>query len=274
MDIAMQEKPLRLVLIGWGAINSRVSELLNRRGCPVEIVGVAKRGTPRATYPLPLGAKLLSSERDMSALKPDLVIEAAGRAAVAQWAPVALAAAPAVIISSTSAFCDPELLASLTNAAKCHGSRIVLPSGAIGGMDALGGLAVLGLNDVLHQIIKPPQAWKSTQAEALVDLDRLTERTIFFSGSARDAAVSYPRSANATVVTALAGIGLDRTRVEMIADPGASMNEHTISAHGAFGRMQIVLQNAPLLVNPKSSELAASSLVRLVEQRVSNVNVQ
>jgi aspartate dehydrogenase len=266
--------PLRIVFIGWGAINSRVGELLMQRRCPVEIVGIATIDTPEARAALPPGVPFLASEDQLAALKPDLVIEAAGRAAIAQWAPAALAAAPALILASTSAFTDDSLLAWLSNLAEKHHSKIELPSGAIGGIDALAGAAVLGLDDVLHQIIKPPVAWKATKAEQLLDLDGLTERTVFFSGTAREAAASYPQNANATVVTSLAGIGLDRTRVELIADPAVSLNGHIISARGAFGRMQMILENRPLATNPKSSELTALSLVRLIEQRVGYVVVR
>jgi aspartate dehydrogenase len=151
-----------------------------------------------------------------------------------------------------------------------RGSRIVLPSGAIGGVDALASAAVLGLDDVVHQVVKPPVAWKGTPAEKVIDLGALTERTVFFSGTAREAAGQYPQNANATVVTALAGIGLDETRVELVADPAVRLNGHRIVARGAFGHMEIALENSPLATNPKSSELTALSLVRLIEQRVSH----
>jgi aspartate dehydrogenase len=268
----MQRKA-RLVFIGWGAINSRVGALLQQRGTPVEIAAIATVDTPDARAQLPRDVPFLGSADQLAALKPDLVIEAAGRAAIAQWAPAALAAAPAMIIASTSAFSDDTLLAWLVELAERHGSRIEVPSGAIGGIDALAGAAVLGLDEVTHQIVKPPLAWKNTPAEQLVDLDGLKDRVVFFAGSAREAAAAYPQNANATVVTALAGIGMDRTRVEMVADPAVIMNGHRIVARGAFGRMEMALENRPLATNPKSSELTALSLVRMIEHRVKPVVV-
>jgi aspartate dehydrogenase len=159
------------------------------------------------------------------------------------------------------------LLARLVDVADLHGSRIFIPSGAIGAVDALASAAVLDLNEVTHQIVKPPIAWRGTPAEALLDLENLHERAVFFSGSAREAASRYPQNANATVVTALAGVGLDKTRVEMVADPGVRINGHRITASGAFGRLEILLENNPLATNPKSSELTALSLVRLIEHQ-------
>jgi aspartate dehydrogenase len=102
----------------------------------------------------------------------------------------------------------------------------------------------------------------------MVDLDQITEPTVIFSDSARAAADAFPQNANVAVITALAGIGLDQTRVTLVADPDAGSNLHEISASGAFGTMQLRFENAPLSTNPKSSEMTALSLVRMIENRV------
>jgi len=267
------QKPMRLVFIGWGAINSRVGALLRQRETPVEIAAIAAIDTPQARAQLPHGVPFLGSPDELAAFAPDLVVEAAGRAAISQWAPAALAASPAMITASTSAFSDDGLLAWIADLAERNGSRIEVPSGAIGGIDALASAAVLGLDEVVHQIVKPPRAWKNTPAEQLVALESLSKRAVFFTGTARQAAAAYPQNANATVVTSLAGIGLDKTRVELIADPASTMNGHRIVASGEFGRMEITLENKPLATNPKSSELTALSLVRLIEHRVKRIIV-
>jgi aspartate dehydrogenase len=266
-------KRIRAVFIGWGAINGRVGALLAARNAAVEIVGIAAIDTPESRASILPGIRFLISPRELAELQPDIVIEAAGRAAIDVWAEAALAAAPALIIASTSAFCDEALLARLLDAAGRHGSRILIPSGAIGAIDALASASVLGLDEVTHQIVKPPVAWKGTPAEKLLDLATLAERRVFFSGSAREAASAYPQNANATVVTSLAGIGLDDTRVEMVADPAVRINGHRITARGAFGRMELLLENNPLATNPKSSELTALSLVRLIEHQTRSIIV-
>jgi aspartate dehydrogenase len=267
------KKRARVAFIGWGAINMRVGALLAERNSAIDIVGIATLDTPEARASIPSGIGFLSSHDQLIGLKPDIVVEAAGRAAIDQWAGAALAAAPVLIIASTSAFCDDALLPRLAAIAEDHGSRILVPSGAIGAVDALASAAVLGLDEVMHQIVKPPVAWIGTPAEKLLDLARLTERQVFFTGSAREAAARYPQNANATVVTALAGVGLDKTKVELVADPAFRTNGHCIVARGGFGRMEIVLENNPLATNPKSSELTALSLVRLIEHQVNVVIV-
>jgi aspartate dehydrogenase len=166
---------------------------------------------------------------------------------------------------SPSALGDDGLLARLVALAERQGSRILVPPGAIGGVDALAAAAMLELHDVLHVVVKPPAAWRGTEAETLIDLAALQAPETFFAGSAREAAERFPQNANATVLTALAGLGLDRTRVELVADPAARANGHRITAEGAFGRLEVRLDNRPLATNPKSSELTALSLVRLIE---------
>ena len=264
---------IRAVFVGWGAINGRVGSLLAARNAAVEIVGIATLNTPENRALIPSGVRFLASPCELAELHPDIVVEAAGRAAIDIWAEAALVAAPTVIIASTSAFCDEALLTRLVDAASRHGSRILIPSGAIGAIDALASGCVLGLEEVTHQIVKPPAAWKGTPAEKMLDLATLAERTVFFSGTAREAASAYPQNANATVVTSLAGIGLDNTRVEMVADPTVRINGHRIMARGAFGRLEIVLENNPLATNPKSSELTALSLVRLIEHQTQSIIV-
>jgi aspartate dehydrogenase len=266
-------KKLRVVFIGWGAINSRVGALLKERGSDVEIVAIATADTPQARATIPDGIPFLNGPAALAAVKPDLLVEAAGRAAIEQWIPEALRHTRLAILASTSAFSEGSLLIQLQEIAEKNDSRIVIPSGAIGGIDALASAAVLGLDAVTHQIAKPGPAWRGTIAEKLIDLAALTARQVFFTGSARDAARQYPQNANATVVTSLAGIGLDRTKVELIADPSLETNSHRIVAQGAFGKMDITLHNSPLTTNPKSSELTALNLVHLIERQNSAVAI-
>jgi aspartate dehydrogenase len=267
------KRTLRLAFIGWGAINTRVNALLTQRQAHVEIVGIATSGAPESRGKLPATVTFLGDSNDLARAKADLVVEAAGRVAIEQWAPSALEHTSSLIVASTSAFCDDTLLPRLVAIAERHGSRIIIPSGAIGGIDALASAAVLGLDSVLHQVLKPPVAWKGTEAEGLLDLANLDRRMTFFFGTAREAASRYPQNANATIITSLAGIGLDKTMVELVADPSLSTNGHRIVAHGQFGSMDIHLRNNPLATNPKSSELTALNLVHLIENLANPISI-
>lgn len=259
---------LRLAFVGWGAIARRVAHLLSGRES-VDIVAVAVRDRLVPRPDLPPKARVITDPRDLAGLDVDLVIEAAGRDTVAQWGAVALAAGCDFAVCSTSAFTDDAVLAELLAAAGKSGRQVIVPPGALAGVDGLAAAAVLGLDEVEHTIVKPPAAWKGTAAEQVLDLGRLSAPTAFFEGTARDAAAGFPQNANVAVVASLAGIGLDRTRVVLVADPAATRNAHRIRASGAFGSLDARIENEPLATNPKSSEMTALGLVRLVENHVS-----
>ncbi len=261
--------PLRVALIGWGAISRRVAELISRSSSApnIVIVAVGVRSIPQAQT-IPAGAVVITDPARLAGLELDLVVEAAGREAVAIWGEASLRSAPAFAISSASALTEPALLERLLETAEACGSQFLLPPGALAGIDAIAAASALPIYEVVHSIVKPPAAWRGTPAESLIALDGLTKATAFFSGSARETASRFPQNANVAVVSALAGIGLDRTRVELVADPGASGNSHRLSTQGDFGKLDIAIENRPLAANPKSSEMTALSLVRLIENRV------
>jgi len=265
---AATRRRLRVALIGWGAIARRFAQLIDARADGrIEIVALCLR-KPEPPADASNGARILTEPAALATLGADLVIEAAGRDAVAQWGKAALAAAPAFAVSSTSAFCDDALLARLVAVAEAKGSQIVVPAGALAGVDGLAAASVLGLSAVTHSIVKPPAAWKGTEAERLCDLGKLDGATVFFEGSAREAAARFPQNANVAVISALGGLGLDRTQVRLVADPRAARNGHAIRAEGDFGAMDMTIENRPLATNPKSSEMTALNLVRMVENRV------
>jgi len=255
---------MRLVLVGWGAIGAEVARLLQARKASVDLVAVAVRD---AGHSLPY--PLITDPSQLAALSPDLVVEAAGRAAVMPWGEAALAAGADYAPASTSAFAEDGNLDRLLALARQHGRQIVIPPGAVGGMDALSAAARLPLATVTHEVTKPALAWQGTEAETVCDLANLADLHCFFEGSAREAARRYPQNANVALITALAGLGPDATTLRLIADPAASGNRHRIIASGDFGRMEITLDNLPLAHNPKSSALTALSLVRLIENRAS-----
>ena len=262
---ARRRKPLRVALIGWGAINRHVVRLLSRSAVAeaVSLVAIGVRSPERA-QDVPPGTSLVTDPEQLAGLDLDIVAEAAGQPAVAAWGESALRHARAFAVTSTGALGDTALLDRLVAVAESAGSQLVVTPGALAGIDALAAASLLPLDEVVHSIVKPPAAWRGTPAESLVALDGLTAPTSFFTGSAREAARRFPQNANVAVISALAGIGLDRTRVELVADPGITANCHRLSAQGAFGRLNVTIENRPLADNPKSSEMAALSLVRAI----------
>ena len=263
--------PLRVCLVGWGAIGRHVGGLLD--GSDVEIVAVAVSDLSAERIGIPAGAVVISDPAALSDLRPDVVAEAAGRSSVGPWGRAALGCGADFIVSSVSAFADPALLEELSMLAATAGTHIHIQPGALGGVDALAAARRMGIDTVEHRIVKPARAWAQTPAEDLCDLNALTEPTVFFSGTASETATAFPKNANVAMTSALAGIGPERTMVSLVADPTASTNRHEISATGAFGDLDVAIANNPLPDNPKSSAMAALNLARAIQNRVATIQI-
>ncbi len=259
--------PMRLVFVGWGAMAQATANVLTDPA--VQIVAIAKRSESVDDTSVPAGALVIHQPDELASINPDVVAEAAGLGSVAAWGHAALNAGADFIVSSVSALADADLLMSLKQAASRTGARVVIQPGALAGVEALAAARLMGLESVEHRIVKPPGAWRGTPAAAAHDLDALTEEQVLFSASASETALAFPKNANVAMTTALAGVGPDATNVTLVADPAATKNRHELRAHGAFGRLEVVIANNPLAANPKTSTLAALSLARCIENRVS-----
>ena len=261
--------PLRLALIGWGAIAQTTAAMLADSN--VEIVAIAVRDPSVDREGIPATARLITNPNELAVTQPDVVAEAASRESVASWAAAALDAGIDFIVSSVSALADPDLLRLLRESASTNGAQLHIQPGALAGVDALAAARSMGIDSVEHRIVKPPKAWLGTPAEDLCDLHELTEPTEFYKASASKTAAAFPKNANVAMTTALAGIGPERTTITLVADPASTTNQHEIRASGAFGELEVRVANNPLPANPKTSAMAALSLVRAIENRVSPI---
>jgi aspartate dehydrogenase len=258
---------LKLAIVGFGAIGRELARVLaaDRQVRLAQIV-VTPRSLPSVAA---LAAQLapdalVRTELDAGAGRPDLLVECAGHQAIAAHVVPALRAGIPCVVASVGALSDAATLARLDAAAHSGGTRLRLVAGAVGAIDALDAARIGGLDRVRYVGRKPPRSWSGTPAERLCDLEALTAPHIVFEGSARDAAILFPKNANVAATLALAGLGLDRTAVQLVADPGVDRNVHRLEAWGAFGRLDLQLENAPLPDNPKTSALTVYSLARAV----------
>jgi aspartate dehydrogenase len=255
-----------VAIIGYGAIGQVLAAGL-LEGCP-RLVGVLvrPRQVEEARANLPAPVVVVPSLEDLLALHPRLVVESAGQGAVRDYADEILSSGTDLMVVSTGALAQQSLLDRLTAAAAENGARILIPAGAIAGLDGLGSLKAAGLTAVTYTSTKPPLAWRGTPVEDKLDLLSLGERTVFFEGSAREAALSYPKNANLAATVALAGMGLDRTTVRLVADPAASGNIGMIEASSEIGDMKVVMAGRAS-ANPKTSASTAFSLLHAVRSR-------
>ncbi|MGO4712839.1 aspartate dehydrogenase [Bradyrhizobium sp. 2TAF24] len=264
-------RDMTLGLIGYGTIATELLATLQREvQAPLaRLVCLARpEGAARATALLDRHAALATDRRvvhrttDLAGL--DLVVECAGQDALRAHGPAVLTAGIDLIVASVGALADDAFHTALRDAAVHGHARIHLPAGAVGGIDALKAAQLAGLDDVLYRGRKPPAAWKGTPAENLLDLDDLDGPRVFFTGSAGEAARSYPKNANVAAIVALAGLGFDATRVELAADPAIARNVHEIEFRSRAGTVAIRIENAPAPDNPRTSLGTAHSLARAV----------
>lgn len=250
-------------LIGYGGIAQDVLSALRGAENGAEVVGALCRPgrADKARAALP-GIQIVESLDALLARGLEVVAEVAGQKAVAEYGPDVLLRRTDLLVISIGALAEPKLLNALREAALEGGSRILLPAGAIGGIDAIAAMRVGGLDAVRYRSRKPPAAWRGSPVEKVADLDKLWARTVLYRGTAGEAALLYPQNANVAAAVALAGLGFDATEVELIADPEAPGNVHEIEAEGAAGRFAIQLQGKPSRTNPKTSALAALSVAR------------
>ncbi|ABG33118.1 aspartate dehydrogenase [Roseobacter denitrificans] len=254
---------MKIGIIGEGAIGRYVMDQLDRDGRapvvslvrPQRLIGAQDTGMTRVFHVCDLPPGL------------DLMVDCAGHAALIEHGAAILKRGIDLVTVSLGALADQHVEQSLRQAALTGGAQLHLASGAIGALDCLQAARVGGLSAVRYTGRKPPAGWRGSAAQERVDLDMLTTAAAHFEGTARQAARQYPKNANVAAAVAIAGLGFERTRVTLIADPDVTANIHEIEASGAFGRFSFRIEGTALPDNPRSSALAAMSVISAIARR-------
>jgi aspartate dehydrogenase len=259
----------RIALIGYGAITRIMMEKLAEHDPDgaVRVAGVLVRPAYADAARAALGARaqVVTDIEVLIRLTPNVIVECAGQGAVAQYGEAVLRAGIDLMVISTGALADDALRGRLIAAARATSCRLVLPAGAIAGIDGLNALRIGGLESVRYISAKPPGAWRGTPAETEHDLDAISRRTVLYTGPAMDAARLYPKNANLAATVALAGLGLQRTEIQLVADPSvAPYNVGRIEAKSRYGELVVESRGLPAPENPKTSATTALSLTHAI----------
>jgi len=265
-----------VAIIGFGAIAQDLVDILGKTAdAGLERLSVLVRESQVAGVEAFLQGQSIgyvdtlatSNLEAITANAPDVVVECAGHGAVGRYGPTVLARGSDLIVASVGALADCDLMDELKTAARGSGAQCIVPPGAIGGIDALGAAVLSGLRSVTYTGRKPPHAWLGTPAEGMTDLCALAEECVFFTGTAREAARSYPKNANVAATLALAGAGFDKTRVRLVADPGVVENVHEFKVASRALDFSVRLVGKPSRKNPKTSQSTVYSIARAVLNR-------
>lgn len=265
---------MHLGLIGLGNIGETLLQFLCAPDAPevARVTLLVREGrcdeTPPvlADFPVPVG--IVEDTQDFIDAGPDFVVEVAGHSGVAAHVPACLEAGIDVVVVSVGALADTALAARLEEAARRGGARCILPAGAVGGIDIVSALSAAGGVELTYRGTKPPAAWGGTPAGEALDLETLSEATTFFTGTAREAARAFPKNANVAATLALAGPGLDATRVELVADPEAPGNLHSYEIASPVARVRVEVENLPSSGNVKTSVATIYSVLREIRNRL------
>ncbi len=259
-----RKKRLKIALIGYGAISQTLFDVFHDKKPAIDVVGVLVRpGRAKATQKK-VGRKVavVESLKALLKLKPDVVVEAASQQAVRDWGEEILKKGIDLMVIATGAYGDPKLFRKHIKAAEKSGARLRLPSGAIAGLDGLLAMRLGKLERVKYVSIKPPHAWSGTPAETEFDLPSIKEPTVIFRGKPADAGRLYPKNANLAVTVALCGAGLERTDIELVADPTlpAGTNASRLEIVGDSGEINLQRLGRAMPDNPKTGVLTALTM--------------
>lgn len=255
---------IRVGIAGFGAIGRAIASHLARGvdGVQLAAVGIRNPTTPpnfdwNGTPPV-------FTELDGLEQYCDVVVECAPAHLLPRIAAPFLRAGKKVIsLSSGALLAHPELL----DLAKQNRAQIMVPSGAILGLDAILGAAEGEIQSVKMVSRKPLKGFVGAPYLEQHDIDvfSLKEPTMIFSGSAREAATGFPANLNVAVSVSLAGIGPDKTRLEVWADPTLEHNTHSIEVVSDSALLSMRIQNIPS-ENPKTGRITAQSAVALLRK--------
>jgi aspartate dehydrogenase len=255
-------------MIGLGAIGRSVARLIEEgQAGDCKLAAVLVRDTARAREALPTDVLVTDDGEAFLGTAWDVGVEVAGHGALREHGGAVLAAGRDLMPVSVGAFVDRELWQHCIELAAKHGRRILIPSGAIGGLDMIGAAALARLDSVRHTVRKPAAGFGSRFAGEVLDAPR-----VLFEGTAEAGAREFPENVNVAAAVGLAGIGPDRTTLRVIADPSVHGNRHEVEVEGWFGRLRVEVENIPG-ENPKSGRVVALSVAKALRSLNSPVVV-
>ncbi len=269
------QKEFNIALIGCGAIGNFILRKLEDF-LLIKTVYVLDHNFYRAK----VGEELYPKAKAVHNLKEvledcQLVVEAASPDTVKAYGTTVLTHGVDLMVLSSGAFADTRLFQKLTKLAYKNGCKIFIPSGAVGGLDALQSAKVCEVELVELTTTKPVKGFLDSpylQAQK-IDISKITEPLLIFEGSALDAIKAFPKNINVAITLSIAGFGPENTRVRIVVDPDIKLNQHCLKVKGEFGEMECTLRNNPFPENSKTSYLAALSAVATIRKAVENLRV-
>jgi aspartate dehydrogenase len=255
-----KKNELRVAVVGLGAIGTSIVEALDRGIDGLALAAISVQNPDKHRERL-AGLTRTPAVLPMENLADvaDMVIECAPSKLLRSIVAPFVSSGKTAIVLSAGALLDNEDLVEL---AKQNGGQIVVPTGALIGLDAVTAAAVGTIHSVRMVTRKPVRGLAGAPyiVENNIDIERITEPLRIFEGTAREAAKGFPANLNVAVALSLAGIGPDRTKLEIWADPALTRNTHRIEVDSDSARFSMSIENIPS-ENPKTGRITALSVI-------------
>ena len=265
---------MQVGIAGCGTIGSEIAVAISNNTINgMTLMGICdtdENRTRQLLSRLRMPAPVLGLDALIDASK--LIFEASTKAALPMIATKTIEAGKDLLAMSVGGFVDRMDLFELADR---MGVRLFLPTGAVGGMDSILAAKEAGLQRVRLTTTKNPKSFQNTPyvLKNNIAVDDLKNPKIIFEGTARQANLEFPKSFNVAITLSLAGIGLDKTTVRIVADPGCHKTRHEIIAEGAFGTLRTMTESNPAPDNPHTSYLAILSAMAALRRISSRVRI-
>jgi len=267
-------KPLAVAVAGLGAIGTKVANTLDAGGIPgLALVAVSGRD-PDKTHVVAaqLACKPDVAKTESLAARADIVVDCAPSAAFAGLARSVVVAGRVLVTVNAGALLQHL---DLVEAAKATGGRILVPTGALLGLDAMRAAAEGSIARVTMITRKPPNGLEGAPylVQHGISLKGLNAAKRVFQGSAAEGAKGFPANVNVAAALGLAGIGPDKTTLEIWADPDVDRNIHRIEVEADSARFSLQIENVPSLENPRTGKITALSVLACLRGMVAPLRV-
>ncbi len=263
---------MRIMIVGCGSRGSKLAEAADGLMEVKRIYLVDSDNSRAEAVAAKLKKAVVVNGVEEELYHCDLVIECATQEVAHDIVPKVVARGVDVMIMSVGALVDEDYRTMIFDRAKECDVRIYIPSGAVCGTDGLRASAIGELKVVEINTVQGTASFKGVEfiEQKGINLDNLKERTLLYSGSARDAVKLFPRNVNVAALVSILGFGFDKTTVNIFADPATTSNSHELKVKGEFGEMTCSTYNVTSPDNPNTSNLAVFSAISALERIVKN----
>lgn len=266
---------IRVGILGCGAIGSRIAKSIKTHCHDHAVVSALYDINPAKSQNLQKSVPQKNVVKDSYAgllSSSDLVIEAVNAPDTHQLVRQALLAKKDVLVMSVGKFLEGESI--LTLALK-QGVRVLIPSGAIAGIDAIKAASLQRIDKVTLTTRKPIYGFTDNAyvQERRINLSQIKKETILFDGNVREAVKCFPQNINVAATIALASNAKDKLRIRIATSPEFKVNSHEIEVVGEFGRLVTKTENVVCPDNPKTSYLAVLSAVRTLKEYFQGIKI-